>query len=800
MNRKMLDPAEKKFLQTWLFLGLVLPLLSMVPFLYVQARRLIDQPSFLFFPLTIAVGIWLLYRTCDYRPASLRRARVAVFAAWCGMGLAVLGIYMVSPWIVQVASVVATFAWSLGAFGGSKWTRVLAICSMFAIAIPLPSGHDMQITSVLQTISSWACNGVLDAMRVPNIIEGNVLQIEDKKIVVSEVCNGVDSFYALMAIGLAVVVVRRCSLLVSLVTLATIPLCSILSNVIRLLAIAIGFDYFGSDLSTGWGYITTAILLFGLSLACVLLLHVSIVAILDLSIFWRRTRSWRNVSAMLPVILLAVTLGFLVAVGKLSDPFAKAAWYEERANKELALATSQKTDAESAEQGTSRGSSTRLPEFVDMLFRRVLQLNQNNTFARFYVANQMTRYGSLGSARQIMESLAPTQRGGFPKAHAWLAEDLIERRQKGEAIDVETLKHHLKRGTTGEDTSPVLLLAYSQLLHQENKTAESQEFLKRAAKFDPKLLLSAIAIYTHNSQPAQARATADLLVERVRDKKSDKAEDHIVLAAQAYVLTNRIENALEVLQAGMKQLPQSLKLARALSDAFRLKFQASSVRSDNDVQVNLDFLDTAIALDPTNIEIQGDLSTLAQLGIMKSDETIDSLRVQIATKGTSFVARLLLAESSFRRGNVASAINDYEVILAELPRMTLALNNLAMLFTKVVPPRLDESLELIDRAIGISPSVSEFHDSRGDILAALERKSESIASYVLALETSPQRIQTREKLIALYEELSQTEQARLHRDKLAEIQQALEEQRAKMKTGLEQQKQSVDPEKPIEER
>ncbi len=281
MNRKMLDPAEKKFLQTWLLLGLVLPLLSMVPFLYVQARRLIDQPSFLFFPLPIAVGIWLLYRTCDYRPASLRRARVAVFAVWCGMGLAVLGIYMVSPWIVQVASVVATFAWSLGAFGGSKWTRVLAICFLFAIAIPLPSGHDTQITSVLQNISSWACNGVLDAMGVPNIIEGNVLQIEDKKIAVSEVCNGVDSFYALMAIGLAVVVFRRCSLLVSLVTLATIPLCSILSNVIRLLAIAIGFDYFGSDLSTGWGYITTAILLFGLSMACVLLMHVSIVAILD---------------------------------------------------------------------------------------------------------------------------------------------------------------------------------------------------------------------------------------------------------------------------------------------------------------------------------------------------------------------------------------------------------------------------------------------------------------------------------------------------------------------------------------
>lgn len=281
MNREMLEPAGKKFLQSWLLLGFVLPLLSMVPLLVLQARRLIDQPSFLFFPLPIAAGIWLLYRTCDYRPASLRRARLAVLAEWCGMGLAVFGIYLVSPWIVQVASVVVTFAWALGAFGGSKWTRIIAICSLFAIAIPLPSGRDLQITSGLHTISSWACNGVLDAIGVPNIVEGNILQIQDRKTVVSEVCNGVDSLYAFVAIGLAVVVFRRCSLLVSLVTLATIPLCSVLGNVIRLLAIAIGFDYFGSDLSTGWGYIATAILVFGLSLACMLLLHVSIVAILQ---------------------------------------------------------------------------------------------------------------------------------------------------------------------------------------------------------------------------------------------------------------------------------------------------------------------------------------------------------------------------------------------------------------------------------------------------------------------------------------------------------------------------------------
>ena len=222
---------------------------------------------------------------------------------------------------------------------------------------------------------------------------------------------------------------------------------------------------------------------------------------------------------MLPVIFLVLTLGSFVASGKLVSNETKVMWYADRANEEIALANEAKIDAESAEQPKSEELLKRSTERIDMLFRRVLQLNKENKFAKFYVANQMTRYGNRGSARQIMESLAPTQYTGYPKAHTWLAADLIERGQKGEAINVETLKYHLKRGTAGEDVSPALLLVYSQLLQQENKTAEAQEFLKRAAQFDPKLLLTSIAVYNQNGLPLQAKATADMLVEKIKDKK-----------------------------------------------------------------------------------------------------------------------------------------------------------------------------------------------------------------------------------------------------------------------------------------
>jgi len=514
---------------------------------------------------------------------------------------------------------------------------------------------------------------------------------------------------------------------------------------------------------------------------------------LDLCSHWRQSRRWRSIWALIPVMLFFLTLGSIVAVGKFSESNVKVNWYADRANREIELANENQAKDENSDTEKSTEGTKRLPVLVDMLFRRVLQLNQNNKFAKFYVASQMVRYGSRGSARQIMEQLATTNSTGFTKAHTWLAMDLIERGQKGEPIDIDTLKYHLKRGAVGKDIPPVLLLVYSQLLQQENKTAESQEFLKRAAEYDPKLLLNAVAVYTQNGLPVQARATADLLIERIKDKTGELDEANTVLAAQAFVLTNRLDDALEGLRKGFKRFPMSAKISRALSDAYRLKFRTSLVRTNNQIQVNLEFLDFAVSLDPTNVLIQEELNGLAQLGIGQNAESTETLRLRIATSGTSYVARLLLAEAAFRRGDLAAAVNDYEVILAELPSMTLALNNLAMLYTKSEPSRLTESLQLIDRAIAITPSVSEFHDSRGSILASLNRTEESVECYLQALSTSPQRVSTREKLIASYEQLGQKENVEIEKAKLIGVQQQLEEQRVKMQAALEQREQSMKP-------
>ncbi len=514
--------------------------------------------------------------------------------------------------------------------------------------------------------------------------------------------------------------------------------------------------------------------------------------LLDLSSLWFATRRWKATLLMLPIVLMLLAVGSVVAVGKLSTNRSKVKWYVDLADERITLATRKlpNTELPSKDSSTTPKAAKQIAdpkdiaEFVDMLFRRVLQLENNNRRALFHVALQMSRYGKVSAARHIMDGLAPTKFGGYDSAHAWVAGDMIQRAQSGESIDSETLKHHLKYGTMRPDVNPVLLVVYAQLLQRDDQITEAEQVLRKAAKFEPRLLLSSIAIYVRNGMVGQAKSAADMLVDSVKDKwTGEEADENLLLAAQGYVLTNRLDMGIELMQSGLKLRPQSPVLRRALSDAMRIKFRTTLVTKDSQVRVNLEYLNFAIALDPTNVAIREELDMLSQMGIGQNDSTLKALRDQIAINGTSYISRIILAESSLRSRDFPSAVNQYEVLLAELPNMTLAINNLAMIYTFLEVPRNDEALKIIDRAIEISPDFAELHDTRAEVLIASGRKSDAIASFEDALKRDPEREKTRVKLIALLDELGNLEQAQQQRDQLVQLRNKIQQRQEQLRAA-----------------
>jgi tetratricopeptide (TPR) repeat protein len=541
--------------------------------------------------------------------------------------------------------------------------------------------------------------------------------------------------------------------------------------------------------------------------------------LLDLYANWIFSRKWRYAFTMIPVLLLVFGFGTIVCVGKLVDDKSKVRWYIEEADKQTKIAAEemarkaetdagvagaeksspagsssnseskpdQSGDAQSASIGDKRTAIERA-EYVDLLFRRVLQLEKSNKQALYYVALQMSRFGKTSAARQIMESLAPVRFSGFDMAHSWLATDMIQRNQQGQPINPEQLKHHLRHCTNRDDVNPLLLVVYAQLLQRDDQISQAEQVLKRAAKFDPSVLLGSIAIYNRNGMVGQARAAADLIYESLKDKfAGEQGDKNIIVSAQGFAQTGRLDQTIDLLKTGVAQRPTSVALRRALSDAYRLKFRQTAAAAQGQVKVNLDLLNFAIVVDPTNIAVQEELSMLSIATSGKNSAVLDSLRVQIAVGGTSFSARLLLAEYAFKTQDFDSAIKQYEVVLAELPNMTLAINNLAMIFTLLETPRLPEALEMIQRAVTIAPDFPEFLDSQGDIFEAAGKTKEAIENYEKALVQGAGRVQTREKLIALLDKQGETDKATQQRELLLKVKALIEEQRQKMEAARNQQ-------------
>lgn len=489
----------------------------------------------------------------------------------------------------------------------------------------------------------------------------------------------------------------------------------------------------------------------------------------DLFVAWRASRRWSALLACVIPLLLAGSVLACVAASKLVANSEKLAWYGTKADEQLKLLHDAKENEKPTVDNLANIDVSR-NNYIELLFKRVLQLEENNKLARFYVASNMARYGRVGAAMVMMQELAPANDKGLELAHEWIAQQMINQAQRGQQLDIALLKHHLKHATSKQDFSPILLLLYSQLLQQESNVEEATALLKKAASSDTRLQLNATAIFMQRGMQGQATAAADALIKEFSKKfDDDPTDEYRLLVAQAYSLSRRLDQAINVLQEGVRLKPNSGQMRRALSNALRFKFRTTIVKASGQVRMGLDYLNIAIAADPTNEGVQDELTLVASLGLSTTEPGIESLRKQIAVGGTSYAARLLLAEAAYRKNDLDDAINNFELILAELPNMTLAINNLAMIMAKRDPTKVKESIELINKAIEINPKFAEYYDTRGELYLIDQRKEETIEDFKKVVELDPGRVATHERIIAMYRELGRESDALEHEKILAKV-------------------------------
>lgn len=493
---------------------------------------------------------------------------------------------------------------------------------------------------------------------------------------------------------------------------------------------------------------------------------------------------------MIPPFILLFCLGSLVLAGKLMQKTTLMGWYQNQSIKIVdEIVEGRKQSIEPTSDQIAK---------ADLMLSRILQLGEGNLPSRFYVAQQNIAIGRVDVARGIISQIAPDNRPGLAEAHEWMAKDLISRASRGEQVSPDVLRHHLQNSLERFDLNfePALYEIYASMLERDKRSSEATRLLAKAGEISSIYQLKLLDYLTQKKLVNQAKGIADSFISKVEDaianpksKPEDIARD-IVLAARAYSMTDRVDDSIRFLE---KHQPNQLNMAdwrRVYSENFRSKFRKSLVRSNDQMQVNLNFLNVAIKADPTNVAVQSELQILKEIGIASTPDQRKSLVNLIAQQGSSVVPKILLAESALVEGKTDEAITYYELILAEVPEFTIVLNNVAALMAKKTEPNIEKARELIDKAISITPNIAECRDTKADIEAQAGNNDAAIAEYLKALELAPARLTTREKLIKLYEAVGNGSEVAKQKELLQKVKDELARIQAQREKAFEEQREA----------
>jgi exosortase len=265
---------------TLLILGLIVPLVSIAPVLLLNARELWESMYFRFSPLAFLAGLGLLWGTCTKGNVGRTRSIISISLMVLGMLFAVWGMFIISYARVHLAGLLILTGGLLFAFGGTSWTRILAICSLFFVTLPLPLGMSMRVIHGLQFAAGAACNSLLEVISIPNVFEDNKLRIEGAQFSVLEVCRDAGSCFALLALALMWLVLWQRSLIVGILVSVSVFLISLLGDMLRILTIVFFHQRFGLDISEGAAGIFLGLCIFAISVLFVILADISIAALL----------------------------------------------------------------------------------------------------------------------------------------------------------------------------------------------------------------------------------------------------------------------------------------------------------------------------------------------------------------------------------------------------------------------------------------------------------------------------------------------------------------------------------------
>lgn len=501
---------------------------------------------------------------------------------------------------------------------------------------------------------------------------------------------------------------------------------------------------------------------------------------------WFFTRPWRRMFLIIPVVAILMVAFGVILYGKQRGRREMTLHYASLAETELQRLKTEKVEADA--NGTSHDADAgviparvlgdqlidqeKTSAYSDMLYRRLMQLDDQDARTRYMVGLQLVHSGRISQARQLMQEISPPGQRGFAPAHAWLAIDLLTRRPReqdgvGSSLtqtEQDDLMEHLREAVSGDKVSTALLSLYADLLLRQGQQTEAIAILSRAAQQDPSLRgrLAMVAKGKNRKLADESAADAIKALQATIDSGKPTPETYLELVA-LQLSSEQYKVAFDTAREGLTTVARDNDRLKLLSsEALRLMYRQSIHKSDKGVELNLSLLDAAIKEYPANPSLSAEIAMLADMGVEASPSLRSAMEEQLANGQATALAHLLLANQELRGGQLSKAIPHLEISLKQAPNQPVALNNLALALSLTNAGQTERAEQLIDRAIAIVPNNAEFYDTQGEIRLIAGRPLDAVASLERAIGINPSREHTHQLMVKAYRAAGLEEMAVVH--------------------------------------
>jgi exosortase len=194
----------------------------------------------------LALGFLWLRRS--RRPAPAGRFSLG------GLGLLALSIvlrFAGALWYVETLEAwsilfwLAGVCWLLGGFALLRWA--LPAIGFLAFMIPLPFRAESLLSLPLQSLATSLSCWLLQCLGEPAIAEGNVVLINDSRLLVAEACSGLRIFVSILAVAYVYCVLLEKPWWTKLGVLLSVPPVAVITNSLRIVATGLAHEHVSGE-------------------------------------------------------------------------------------------------------------------------------------------------------------------------------------------------------------------------------------------------------------------------------------------------------------------------------------------------------------------------------------------------------------------------------------------------------------------------------------------------------------------------------------------------------------------------